>query len=89
MSKARKKTEEQIQKKINLRNIHFKKTFSTDAGKFVLEHLKKSCNYGRTAYVMGAPSEDNAFFNGRQSVINEIVEYIETEVKPFIDDNKE
>lgn len=60
-------------KPITDKEIYYKKTFVSPEGKLVLDDLRKLLRYGQTTYQPGKSEADNAFEQGRQSVINEII----------------
>ncbi len=58
-----------------IKNIQdaYKGTFESGPGRIVLEDLKKSLGHGQTVYTEKASNQDLSFHLGRQSVINQIV----------------
>jgi hypothetical protein len=53
--------------------MNYKLLFKTPLGLGVLEDLKKVLGHGKTVYLPGRKDSDNAFEQGRQSVINDIL----------------
>ena len=53
--------------------MEYKRLFLSSEGKNVLEDLKRILRHGQTIYQTGKSDRDNAFEQGRQSVINDIL----------------
>lgn len=54
--------------------------FGSPQGKKLLEDLKKSVGYGKTLYQEGSTNQDLHFHQGRQSIINDIVGFLDEEL---------
>lgn len=67
--------------KLSDMDMNYKIAFSTPTGKEVLKDLKSLLRYGQTVYQPGKSNDDNAFHQGRQSVINEIIHILNKEAK--------
>lgn len=59
--------------KLTSRDIQYKRAFNTVEGQKVLNDLKISLGYQKTIFQYGKSDRDNAFEQGRQSVINDIM----------------
>jgi hypothetical protein len=70
-----------MDKKLKDKITQYKHTFSTREGALVLNDLKASLGYGQNIFIPGQNREDTFFNLGRQSVINDIVNFITRELE--------
>lgn len=70
-----------MDQKIKDKLAQYKHVFlRTREGELVLQDLKDSLGYGQNVYVSGQNRDDTYFHLGRQSVINDIVNFINKEI---------
>lgn len=60
----------------------YRQVFGTPQGQRLLEDLKKSVGHGQTLYQENSSNSDLAFHLGRQSLINDIVNFMNQEISP-------
>jgi hypothetical protein len=73
MSKRYKDKPQTSADQLSENDLNFLRTFQSDAGKRVLEELKRVLRYGENVYHSGQANEDLHYQLGRQSVINDIL----------------
>ncbi len=78
-SEDEKKNHEAVER-YQARIMDYKRLFSGEIGKRVLDDMKKSVRYGETVFTAGQP-DVSAFAAGRQDFINVLVKLLNTEIK--------
>ena len=71
-----KKSNVEKEKSIMDKQKLYRDVFGSASGQKVLEDLKLSLHFGKTLFFEGQPNTDLHFHLGRQSVINNLVEFL-------------